>query len=1179
MHQELVDRLFNCREDEVYDVLAEEASQINASGKETLRGYLFENLPTYVRSSHRSDHSSADHEDPSEYASHIRDLVKRARYISQLLIAFSEDFPSPFEALSWAIEALHRVRDLCIQDGAPQIHAQVASKLGEAYGRRARFNEQAPRDDLRQASSYLEDAVRIWGDMFSPYATVVQSEQQRPSLIWTSRSRPTAALQQPDDNEKRNFAQAYSNLGNVHSDLGYHTSATRDYRRSIELLDEIDDATAHEEARLHVNLADVYQRKGQQSSDFEHAIEHLEEALEIYSPDQDLGAWVWARNMMGIALAQRVEGPRSDNIEQAIQIFEETLDICEKRKEVRKADAPEAEISPFLEADIRSNLGNAYAMRIEGERAVNLEKALECFKESLRVFTYRKTPADWIDAQINLGVTYKDRIEGEREKNLEAAIQCFQDALDRMGDSSQFPESWAHAQNNLGIAYTERILGDISQNYHLALECFDQACKQWDDLGDTYWHAQALDNLGNTYTDYFIHCGDKEALTKAREHSNSALEKLNPERTPYAWANVQANLGEAYAATNNDTSDHEQAAHHFHQALSIYKPYVHPRKALTVTRQLGDLYQRTGQWSQARKAFDKAIDATELLRDKALRPDRRKEIVEDAYNAYVGIVEACIATENNQEALSYAEQSRGRVLADLLHQRSISPSKHIPSSLVEEEQTLRREIRVLHQQIQQSTKETTTESRTAPDQPKESYAMLREQIGTDPTSISLPGQSAKKLRQLTMQWHNLLEEIATYDATYRQALSAPKMSFNRIAQLSQRHDAGLIEWYETDNRLHAFVVSPGASEPSVVTVAGTSKKRLGALVKDYQDGYRDGWSNHASGNGLETALPGLLHELSETLSLDKVIAHLPESCRSVILVPHRALHLFPLHALPIQEQSTGEQSTGEQSKAVLADRFDEGLWYAPSVLLAELADEKGDGRFDSFWAVENPTADLPLAEVEVADIQHHFGQATVLSRNKARRSEIEKRQIGESNCVHFACHGAFDSDNPLRSRLRLAEAEDLTLGDVFELSLPSCRLAVLSACESGLTDIKDLTDEYVGLPSGFLFAGSKAVLSSLWMVPDVSTALLMMYFYDEVATNEANPDDTALLLPNALQRAQHWLRSATRTDLVQWIKNRNHLSLRKRKELIRRIPPKRICKGRSPFSDPYYWSSFKIVGR
>src|SRR5256885_3654725 len=70
----------------------------------------------------------------------------------------------------------------------------------------------------------------------------------------------------------------------------------------------------------------------------------------------------------------------------------------------------------------------------------------------------------------------------------------------------------------------------------------------------------------------------------------------------------------------------------------------------------------------------------------------------------------------------------------------------------------------------------------------------------------------------------------------------------------------------------------------------------------------------------------------------------------------------------------------------------------------------------------------------------------------------------------------------------------------------------------------DRIDEYVNLPTGFLFAGAPCVVSSLWAVYDLSSALVMDRFHQEWLGGRS--------VGAALREAQRW-RSEEHTSELQ----------------------------------------------
>ena len=158
------------------------------------------------------------------------------------------------------------------------------------------------------------------------------------------------------------------------------------------------------------------------------------------------------------------------------------------------------------------------------------------------------------------------------------------------------------------------------------------------------------------------------------------------------------------------------------------------------------------------------------------------------------------------------------------------------------------------------------------------------------------------------------------------------------------------------------------------------------------------------------------------------------------------------------------------------------------------------------------TARFAAAEREARAVGDRFPGSWVLVRDQATKVNAATLS-GQADLIHFATHGELDQQDPLGSALLLAhDGQDdgrLSVRDIFTLDLHA-RLVVLSACETGLGQLSR-GDELVGLQRAFLYAGTPAVVTTLWRVDDRPSFQLMREFYAQLGAPGGRLDAAAAL--------------------------------------------------------------------
>jgi CHAT domain-containing protein/Flp pilus assembly protein TadD len=207
----------------------------------------------------------------------------------------------------------------------------------------------------------------------------------------------------------------------------------------------------------------------------------------------------------------------------------------------------------------------------------------------------------------------------------------------------------------------------------------------------------------------------------------------------------------------------------------------------------------------------------------------------------------------------------------------------------------------------------------------------------------------------------------------------------------------------------------------------------------------------------------------------------------VIFIPQASLFLVPFQAL---QDSSGKYSIEKHTISI-----------SPSIQILGLTQTQNNRKnTQNNLIIGNPSPfpenldPLPGAETEAKEIATILQSEPLIGKEATKTAVIDR--IEQASLIHFATHGFFDERQGLQSSLAFSTADKqdglLTADEILNLKLQA-DLAILSACDTGKGQITG--DGVIGLSRSFVAAGVPSVVVSLWSVPDLPTAKLMVEFY------------------------------------------------------------------------------------
>ena len=734
----------------------------------------------------------------------------------------------------------------------------------------------------------------------------------------------------------------------------------------------------------------------------------------------------------------------------------------------------EATGDPTAQAYAHAHLGRLY--RDRGE----YQQSLDHYARSLAIPHAHPNPthrAALASAQIAVG-------------DLTAALASARRALTDVRRAGADARAESAALQVLGRVHLER--GEVDQA--IALLSSDVAlCRR---RGMVLSEVDALVALGRAEA-------ARGRRSVARRHQQDALVRSRAQSYPVGEALALAAL---CALDDGEGVSGESCAASLDKALAI----GHGPVALLSRYYLARAARRAGDLEVARAQLEETLKVVSAQRLGLRRADLRQTFsatVDDIEDEYVDLLVELAQKDPagawNERAFEASERARGRSLRDALAESRVGIRQGADPVLLQEEDALRDRLRA---------------------------ALARQLKGGISTAAA--GELERTIGGLQADLEDVAARIRVNSPRYA-ALSQPEPpSLDAVRAALVDDDSALLYYALGDQRSFLWVVTRTSLERHELP----PRRQVERLA-------RRAIASSSAVRGSRRDLVSL-----GRMILAPAASHLHVS--RVVIVPDGVLHYVPFAALPASLTSGPllEQAdvlhVPSAAAGVLLARVPARVGPSAVAVFADPVfradDERVDARMPTRPLVEMASlpreltrsgrlARLPFTRREALAIQEHAGASAQIALDfEANRAAALDERMASYRIVHFATHGLLNASRPELSGVVLSLVDRdgrpqdgfLTSLDTFNLRLDA-DLVVLSGCRTGLG--RDVRGEgIVGLTRGFMYAGARGVLASLWPVDDAATAELMRAFYAGLL------GPRRLSPPAALRAAQRHVRSDPR---------------------------------------------------
>ena len=884
---------------------------------------------------------------------------------------------------------------------------------------------------------------------------------------------------------KRELGGDYINLAGIYLATQQYHQAMQFYQYALTLSRALGD-----QQRIGFilgNMASLYRQK----EDYNNALDLYQQAIKIHEATTSK-EWL-GLNHHGIGLTYQA----MDKPEQAIKHYQQALVFAEETD------------NPRTEAEVLASLGGLYV------HLGQYEKAIITYTRSLNIHQKLRNRRGIGTAFSELGLVHSYLSDSTRALNYyQKALPFQRETQDKNGESVTLHNLGALffnlGQNPQALQYYEAALliqkklhnaskqsevltsiGVVHAKdgaYKAALQCYESVLKLHNQ-SQAVVKIRILINICSIYHKMNNH-------QKALQYCQQALSMTKQKRSPRTWASLLAGIGAIHIALKK----HKSALIHLNKSYQLFKRLGLNQDIWPVQYGLATLAENQQQWKTAILHYRATLTTIESLRTR-LQKDDRIAFTQDKLYVYDQFIRLLVDLHRRfpgayygREALAIFERKQGRVLLEDIGKSGARRFAGIPAQVIDDETALTTQINKLENDLNISKSKADNHTR------QNQIKVLEHELTNKRTvKLALDRQISKRYPRYS-------------------ALTNPQpANLTQLQQHTLQHDEAMLVYAVLQDQTFLWVVSHDVVHLVSLSTTRTElsndirnlRQLIGVELKNDETlAWREPqiWQVFAKQS----------HKLYKTLLPKSVQQYL--AGKSVIyIVPTGPLYRLPFGLLltqPTTKQKNASYFISHYATTYLSSasllklmrsnkiaqkpaRYPFLAFANPVFKHAEKAEAMLNLRTKAYRQILGSDFDeLPETEDEAREIAALLSAPDVSEplqlRNQASRTGVFKlnqsNRLQQYRYILFATHGVLpgeiDSINQPALILSHPDPENgsgfLTMEDVFQLKL-NAHLVSISACNTGMGK-HEQGEGIIGLTRAFMYAGSQAVMVTLWAV-------------------------------------------------------------------------------------------------